>query len=180
MTNKFKVMGYKHGAAVKKDIFRKLKSEGFVSVGDVYDLVGEVPQKEDYIIGWTELSGKTVRVREIKSGWYLYLPPCQAIQGCEDISPTEEPNPYQEFIDIIETIIKDVLSKQFTIHTRPCIVKAKKSGPKEVRKDRKAYFHRWFESTKGVSQLLGLVEFSDGHVEQVLPTNIIFTDRTEE
>lgn len=59
---------------------------------------------------------------------------------------------------------------------RPCIVKAKKSGPKEVREDRKAYFHNWFNCSKGVQQLLGLVEFEDGHLENVQPTSIIFVD----
>ena len=59
---------------------------------------------------------------------------------------------------------------------RPCLIKAKKSGPKECRKERKAYFHQWFLSSKGVQQILGLVEFEDGHMEQLQPTNIIFVD----
>lgn len=59
---------------------------------------------------------------------------------------------------------------------RPCIVKAKKSGRKEERQDRKAYFHRWVDLSKGVQQVVALVEFEDGHVEQVQPDRIIFKE----
>ena len=61
-------------------------------------------------------------------------------------------------------------------YRRPCIIKAKKSGPKESRVQRKAYFHDFFASSKSVQQMLALVEFEDGHMEQVQPTNVIFVD----
>ena len=63
---------------------------------------------------------------------------------------------------------------------RPCTVKAKKSGLKEERKDRKAWFHRWADLSKGVQQVVGIVEFNDGHVEQVRPDRIIFDVKEEE
>lgn len=59
---------------------------------------------------------------------------------------------------------------------RPCIVKAKKSGPKECRVDRKAFCHTVYWSSTGPGQMLALVEFEDGHMENVRPSNIIFTD----
>lgn len=59
---------------------------------------------------------------------------------------------------------------------RPCIVKAKKSGRKEERQDRPAKFHRWVDLSKGVQQVVALVEFEDGHVEQVQPDRIIFKE----
>jgi len=63
---------------------------------------------------------------------------------------------------------------------RPCIVKAKKSGLKEERQDREAKFHRWVDLSKGVRQVVALVEFEDGHVEQVQPDRIVFGEWQEE
>lgn len=53
---------------------------------------------------------------------------------------------------------------------RPCYVRKKK-----------ALFHRWIEMTfpKGSSffhQTLAIVEFEDGHIEQVRPKSIVFAD----
>lgn len=59
---------------------------------------------------------------------------------------------------------------------RDCIVKAKKSGRKEERQDRNAKFHRWADLSKGVQQVVAIVEFDDGHVEQVQPDRIIFKE----
>lgn len=63
---------------------------------------------------------------------------------------------------------------------RPCTVKAKKSGLKEERQDRNAKFHRWADLSKGVQQVVGIVEFDDGHVEQVRPDRIVFDVKEEE
>lgn len=63
---------------------------------------------------------------------------------------------------------------------RQCTVKAKKSGLKEERQDRKAIFHRWADVTVNVHQVVGIVEFSDGHVEQVKPDRIVFDEWQEE
>lgn len=60
--------------------------------------------------------------------------------------------------------------------SRPCIVKAKKSGRKEERQDRNARFHRWADLSKGVQQVVAIVEFGDGHVEQVQPDRVIFKE----
>lgn len=53
---------------------------------------------------------------------------------------------------------------------RPCYIGKKK-----------ALFHRWIEMTfpKGSSffhQTLAIVEFEDGHIEQVRPKSIVFAD----
>lgn len=53
---------------------------------------------------------------------------------------------------------------------RPCYIRKKK-----------ALFHRWIEMTfpKGSSffhQTLAIVEFEDGHIEQVQPKSIVFAD----
>lgn len=58
---------------------------------------------------------------------------------------------------------------------RPCVVKAKKSGLKEERQDRQAWFHRWADLSKGVQQVVAIVEFDDGHVEQVRPDRVVFS-----
>lgn len=61
--------------------------------------------------------------------------------------------------------------KQILDCIRPCYISKKsfKNGPK------RAIFHRWIEVI-GAAQTLALVEYEDGVVEQVKPTNIIFTD----
>lgn len=64
----------------------------------------------------------------------------------------------------------------FFFCTRPCVVKAKKSGRKEERQDRPAKFHRWADLSKGVQQVVAIVEFDDGHVEQVQPDRVIFKE----
>lgn len=68
----------------------------------------------------------------------------------------------------------EVIGGHYGYFYRPCIVKAKKSGRKEERQDRKAKFHRWADLSKGVQQVVALVEFEDGHVEQVQPDRVIF------
>lgn len=68
----------------------------------------------------------------------------------------------------------------FFFCTRPCIVKAKKSGRKEERQDRHAKFHRWADLSKGVQQVVAIVEFDDGHIEQVQPDRVIFVKEVEE
>ena len=56
---------------------------------------------------------------------------------------------------------------------RPCYISKKsfKNGPK------RAIFHGWIElKSPNMTQTLALVEYEDGVVEQVKPTNIIFID----
>ena len=70
----------------------------------------------------------------------------------------------------------EVIGGHYGYFYRPCIVKAKKSGRKEERQDRKAKFHRWADLSKGVQQVVAIVEFEDGHVEQVQPDRVIFKE----
>lgn len=74
----------------------------------------------------------------------------------------------------------EIIGGHYGYFYRPCIVKAKKSGRKEERQDRNAKFHRWADLSKGVQQVLALVEFEDGHVEQVQPDRIIFMKVNED
>ena len=63
--------------------------------------------------------------------------------------------------------------KQMLDCLRPCYISKKsfKNGPK------KAIFHGWIElKSPNMTQTLALVEYEDGVVEQVKPTNIIFID----
>lgn len=70
----------------------------------------------------------------------------------------------------------EVIGGHYGYFYRPCIVKAKKSGRKEERQDREAKFHRWADLSKGVQQVVALVEFNDGHVEQVQPDRVVFKE----
>lgn len=63
--------------------------------------------------------------------------------------------------------------KQVLDGLRPCYISKKmfKNGPK------KAVFHGWIElKSPNMTQILALVEYEDGVIEQVKPTSIIFTD----
>ena len=63
--------------------------------------------------------------------------------------------------------------KQILDSIRPCYISKKsfKNGPK------KAIFHGWIElKSPNMTQTLALVEYEDGAIEQVKPTNIIFID----
>ena len=86
----------------------------------------------------------------------------------------EQSSEFKKLIEIIS------VGSYFGYFYRPCIVKAKKSGRKEERQDRKARFHRWADLSKGVRQVVALVEFDDGHMEQVQPDRIIFCKEEEE
>ena len=70
----------------------------------------------------------------------------------------------------------EVIGGHYGYFYRPCVVKAKKSGRKEERQDRNAKFHRWADLSKGVHQVVALVEFDDGHVEQVAPNRVEFKE----
>ena len=88
----------------------------------------------------------------------------------------------------IEQLALNVTAVSFTIAKtypsglvyRDCTVLAKKSGTKEERTDRPAKFHQWANITKGVQQVLAIVEFEDGHVEQIQPTRVKFKKGDEE
>lgn len=70
----------------------------------------------------------------------------------------------------------EVIGGHYGYFYRPCIVKAKKSGRKEERQDRNAKFHRWADLSKGVQQVVAIVEFDDGHIEQVQPDRVVFKE----
>lgn len=72
--------------------------------------------------------------------------------------------------------IGEVIGVNYGYFYRPCIVKAKKSGRKEERQDRNAKFHRWADLSKGVQQVVAIVEFDDGHIEQVQPDRVVFKE----
>ena len=75
-----------------------------------------------------------------------------------------------------EEFLYNQLIPSFFFCTRPCMVKAKKSGRKEERQDRPAKFHRWADLSKGVQQVVAIVEFDDGHIEQVQPDRVVFKE----
>ena len=202
---KFYVGSKQTGAYFKNEIREKFdKNGGFVSLAEVRDLFRETPNEDDTKYGWDSESDliKKMRVRECKDGWYLYLPDLNA-KICFDkkkednekfkaVSNIELPD-----IDvcvfeteIFEKLVKTIDEGFFGLMQalacnsgrlyRPCIVKAKKSGRKEERQDRNAKFHRWADLSKGVRQVVAIVEFEDGHIEQVQPDRVIFKGGSED
>lgn len=75
----------------------------------------------------------------------------------------------------IENVVNKTFDtkKQILDCIRPCYISKKsfKNGPK------RAIFHGWIElKSPNMTQTLALVEYEDGVIEQVKPTNIIFID----
>lgn len=186
------------------------KNGGFISVAEVKELFRETPEEDDTQYGWDDDSdiGKKMRVRECKDGWYLYLPDPNAKicftnkekDNSKLVATIEPPDidvcvfETELFTQLIDELVKlrsslngglanitFVLDKtQFGFYYRDCVVKAKKSGRKEERQDRNAKFHRWADLSKGVQQVVAIVEFDDGHIEQVQPDRVVFVKEVEE
>ena len=211
---KFHTLGQKHGQSIKDQIVKRFREIGFISLGEVKEIAGDFALKDDKYIGWDDDSDldRKIRVREIKKGWYVYLPEPNAIIKIGEEIVGEELNWIEAYKDTqkkideynklatkgleeelevfkdicrsIEQLALNVTAVSFTIAQsypaglvyRQCIIKAKKSGRKEERQDRPAKFHRWADLSKGVQQVVAIVEFEDGHVEQVQPDRVIFKE----
>ena len=203
---KFYVGSKQTGNHFKNEIRKTFdKNGGFISLAEVRGLFRETPNEDDTRYGWDSDSdlGKKMRVRECKDGWYLYLPDLNAKICFERPEPKQpligdvcvfETEIFEKLVKAIDdgftrllegeqkfnseylSCLYNEIIPSFFFCTRPCIVKAKKSGRKEERQDRNAKFHRWVDLSKGVQQVLALVEFDDGHVEQVQPDRVIFKE----
>ena len=221
---KFKVISKQTGTYYKNLILKKFRENGdYISLWEVKNVLCYDATDEDKLVGWRSDICEKMRVRETKSGWFLYLPePSRMtwdvehmhIKGSETLDQVtldengftfkystpadkivemfEESNKKTDKeIEAINGVTKALGCMNVDIYTRleklmnmigansgyfyrPCTVKAKKSGLKEERQDRKAWFHRWADLSKGVQQVVGIVEFDDGHIEQVRPDRIIF------
>lgn len=195
---KFYVGDKMSGMYIKGQIVKEYRDSGnIISLNKVRHILREKEEGSDFVWDAESKLDKKIRLRECKDGWYLYLPePTVAIKikkepliGDICVFETEA---FEELIKVIEEgfellkrteihiatqneeFLYNQLIPSFFFCTRPCIVKAKKSGRKEERQDRNAKFHRWADLSKGVQQVVALVEFEDGHVEQVQPDRIIF------
>lgn len=180
----------------RNQIRARLYKSGLITLYEVKEMFGETTDESDHDFGWGKgvALERKIRVRETKKGWFLYLPEPSKMTWDEEkmnINPETYEKPVIGDITVIETDALEQLIKELEgikvvlagncgyVH-RPCTVKAKKSGLKEERQDRKAWFHRWADLSKGVQQVVGIVEFDDGHVEQVRPDRIIFDVKEEE
>ena len=191
-------VGSKESGGYFKNEIRKMFADngGFVSVAKVTEIFRGKATNEERQIGWDEKSdlGKKMRVRECKDGWYLYLPEPNTKLWFDDNEKEKfkpvanidlpdidvcvfETELFEKLVKTIDdgfTKLMNMIGANSGYFYRPCTVKAKKSGLKEERQDRKAWFHRWADLSKGVQQVVGIVEFDDGHIEQVRPDRIIF------
>lgn len=199
---KFEVISKQTGTYYKNLIVKKFRENGdYISLWEVKKALRNDAIDEDKLVGWRSDICEKMRVRETKSGWFLYLPETNSSltwnekrmninpETYESVNPTDD---YAEKeieaingvtralgcmdVDIYNSLEKlmNMIGANSGYFYRPCTVKAKKSGLKEERQDRKAWFHRWADLTTGVQQVVAIVEFDDGHVEQVRPDRIIF------
>lgn len=218
---KFEVISKQTGTYYKNLIIKKFRENGdYISLWEVKNVLCNDATDEDKLVGWRSDICEKMRVRETKSGWFLYLPETNTSLTWNEermninSETYESVNSAEKFIELLEEKSKktdDYAEKEIEAINgitralgcmdvdiynsleklmnmigansgyfyRPCTVKAKKSGLKEERQDRKAWFHRWADLSKGVQQVVGIVEFDDGHVEQVRPDRIIFDVKKE-
>lgn len=193
---KFEVTSKQTGTYYKNLIVKRFRENGdYISLWEVKNALCNDATDEDKLVGWQSDICEKMRVRETKSGWFLYLPETNSSLTWDEkrmnINSETYENVSSKEIEAINGITRALGCMNVDIYTsleklmnmigansgyfyRPCTVKAKKSGLKEERQDRKAWFHRWADLSKGVQQVVGIVEFDDGHVEQVRPDRIIF------
>ena len=187
---KFEVVTKQTGTFYKNLIIKRFRENGdYISLWEVKNVLCNDATDEDKLVGWRSDICEKMRVRETKSGWFLYLPETNSSLTWNEEKMNINSETYEKPVigditvietDALEQLIKElegikvVLAGNCGYVYRPCTVKAKKSGLKEERQDRKAWFHRWADLSKGVQQVVGIVEFDDGHVEQVRPDRVVF------
>ena len=182
--------------AVKLKIKQK-KSEDYISVATVSDLIGVRPEKGKEVpsvlssmsyYGWScEDVRKNMRLRQTKEGWFLYFPKTVELpfgDSFEDRTINFEEIPEKE-IDTYEIFPSDTVVPADKDHeviipdlaVRCCRVVSRK---KNTTVTEYGFFHRWFHSrmpnSEGemLEQELAIVEFRDGSVRQIRPDHIIF------
>ena len=189
---KFYVGDKMSGMYIKGQIVKEYRDNGnIISLNKVQHILHEKEEGSDFVWNVESKLDKKIRLRECKDGWYLYLPePNVKIEikqkplvGDVCVFETEVfEELIDEFVKLRASLNNNFVNLEHALccnsgwMRRSCIVKAKKSGRKEERQDRNAKFHRWVDLSKGVQQVLALVEFEDGHVEQVQPDRIIFKE----
>ena len=180
------------GIYIKGKIVKEYRDSGnIITLNKVRHILHEKEDGSDFVWNVESKLDKKIRLRECKDGWYLYLPePNVKIEinqkplvGDVCVFETEIfEELIDEFVKLRASLNNNLANLEHALccnsgwMRRSCIVKAKKSGRKEERQDRNAKFHRWADLSKGVQQVLALVEFEDGHVEQVQPDRIIFKE----
>lgn len=192
---KFYVGDKMSGMYIKGQIVKEYRDNGnIISLNKVQHILHEKEEGSDFVWNVESKLDKKIRLRECKDGWYLYLPEPnikieikqEPLIGDVCVFETEIfEELIDEFVKLRASLNNNLANLEHALccnsgwMRRDCIVKAKKSGRKEERQDRPAKFHRWVDLSKGVQQVLALVEFEDGHVEQVQPDRIIFKEVEE-
>ena len=189
---KFYVGDKMSGMYIKGQIVKEYRDNGnIISLNKVQHILHEKEEGSDFVWNAESKLDKKIRLRECKDGWYLYLPePNVKIEikqkplvGDVCVFETEIfEELIDEFVKLRASLNNNFVNLEHALCCnsgwlcRDCIVKAKKSGRKEERQDRNAKFHRWADLSKGVHQVVALVEFDDGHVEQVAPNRVEFKE----
>lgn len=156
---KFKVQSESHGKAVKRDILKIAKRSDEISVHDVGDLTGNPqPRSAKYCIWlYNDLKGK-IRVRETKTGWYIYLP------GSDEF--------VKKGLREKETPKKSANRRK---KNRMCVVHRKKDG--KTVEESCIYIDQYVSRIPDgngsyIQQMLCLVQHVDGQLEEVKPKSV--------
>lgn len=112
---KFKVSNKESGEFFKKKIFSEVNSDrNFISVAEVKEMFRQVPEDADWNHGWNRDFGgkkKSVRLRENKDGWYLYLPEPIVWYFKKDVVQNVRLEPEEDSLKCLDTICCRVISK---------------------------------------------------------------------
>lgn len=178
---------------IKLEIKQK-KSDGYISAATITNLIGKYPyadEKEGLVpsslpyYGWKfDDVLKKMRLRQTKSGWFLYFPKTVELPFGDSfkgdvITAEEEPEATKPINDAVcpGFNVDGRLEIAPHLSVRCCRVISKKKNTKVTEY---GYFHRWFHSRmpnsdgEMLEQELAIVEFKDGSIRQIRPDHIIF------
>jgi hypothetical protein len=180
---KFYVETKKKGEALKKSIRKLMEKRDYISVADVIELFGMLPDPESKNHIWSVADFK-MRLRQNKTGWFLYLPEPTIFEYHIEENDIEEKamvttdDPEMDnFLMALQEIMSNMIAEMKEPSLLACRVISKK---KSVIKEEPAYFHGFFQSSVPkkdgtvITQPLGIVSMMDGTVRQVKPDSIVF------
>ena len=175
---KFLIETKEKGYEIKKKAIDIVETEGWISLGEVIEIVPDAKIIDDYVwhIGWNEDAElkKKVRVRKGATNWWLYFPECNYEEGVDkedNVTLTDED---------IWRIVDQTMRMTIGTHAGlPCKVISKPT--KNVIREEEGLSLGVFQLnfTKADDEVVAFPVFivvmkNGGFVRQVKPENIIF------
>lgn len=173
---KYYVETKKEGEAIRKEIRKLADKSECIAESAIIELFGHVPAPETkthfYI---SEDIKKKMRLRETKSGWFLYMPELYFTDDRTYSWSTGEPiREENEEEKSYAALLSD------SIYGRPCLVLSKLKKDKKRKEEGLCLGLHDLEFTKAdgthIAYPIFVVTMKDGSNRQVKPENVVFTD----